>query len=176
VTLDLNVGRLRRLATGFAGIHSLNAGLSILYSLVQTLVFARVLDHRTFALTILVQAIGMYLMPISQSVARANFVLLREQSVRMVDPRAPRAPEAALAFNINQVLLLVVPILAPLALGLKSIGDYLSLSLFLFAATYSNIWYFEIQMSMMAVDRALEYEKVSFVRRVTTYALLGLLR
>jgi hypothetical protein len=164
--------RLKSLATGFAGVHSLNAGLNMAYALAQTLVFARVLDHRTFALTILAQTFAFYLLPLNQSVARANFVVLRERAVRTADARAP---EAAVAFNVNQILLLVIPVVAPMALGTTSAAEYGSFVCFLFFVTYSNIWYFEIQMSMMAVDRALDYERISFIRRVIGYVLLCLL-
>ena len=169
---DWDLARVKRHATGFAGIHSLNAGLSIVYSLAQTVVFARSLDHRTFALTVLFQAIGIYLMPLNQCVARANFVMLRERAVR---GGHPRAVEAAVAFNVNQIILVIIPVLAPLAVGMSSPAEYASFACFLFFATYTNLWYFEIQMAMMAIDRALDYERISFLRRVINYGLLAML-
>ncbi len=168
----VNIERIRRHATGFAGIHSLNAGLGLIYSLVQTLVFARALDHRTFALTILFQAIVLYLQPLSQCVARANFVLLREQAVLQ---GSPRAPEAALGFNVNLIIMLVVAVAAPLVVGVSDLREYAAFVCFLFFMTFSNVWYFEIQMAIMAVDRQLEYERVSLMRRLINYLLLGLL-
>ena len=169
---DWDMARVRRHAIGFAGIHSLNAGLSLVYSLAQTLVFARALDRRTFALTVLFQAIGLYLLPLNQCVARANFVLLRERAVR---DGQPRAAEAAVAFNVNQVILLVIPLLTPLAVGVHGPWEYASFACFMFFATYSNLWYFEIQMTMMAIDRAIEYERLSLVRRLINYGLLAML-
>ena len=169
---DWDMARVKRHATGFAGLHSLNAGLSLVYSLAQTLVFARALDHRAFALTVLFQAICLYLLPLNQCVARANFVLLRERAVR--DGR-PRAAEAAVAFNVNQIILLVIPILAPLAAGVNSPAQYAAFACFMFFLTYSNLWYFEIQMAMMATDRAVDYERLSFLRRIINYALLAML-
>ncbi len=169
---EWDYARVKRHATGFAGIHSLNAGLSLVYSLAQTLVFARALDHRTFALTVLFQAIGLYVLPLNQCVARANFVLLRERAVR---GGQPRAAEAAVAFNVNQIILFIIPLLAPLAVGMTGVREYVSFACFLFFATYTNLWYFEIQMAMMAVDRQLDYERISFFRRMINYALLVLL-
>ena len=169
---DWDVARVRRHATGFAGIHSLNAGLSLAYALAQTLVFARTLDHRTFALTVLFQAIGLYLLPLNQCVARANFVLLRERGVR---EGRPRAAEAAVAFNVNQIILLIVPVLTPLAVGVGRPIQYATFACFMFFNTYSNLWYFEIQMAMMATDRALAYERVSLLRRLINYGLLAML-
>jgi len=165
----LNVKRLRSLATGFPGVHSFNAALTLVYTLAQTLVFARVLPHNEFALTILVQAIGLYLVPLNQAVARANFVLLRERSVRDGEHHAP---EAAAAYTFNKFLLLTVTFAAPLALGIDSLTEYLAFAGFLFYCTFTNIWYFEIQMSLMAIDRALEFERVSFLRRLVNYTIL----
>ncbi|CAN5367164.1 hypothetical protein BH10PSE5_BH10PSE5_03290 [soil metagenome] len=158
--------RIKALIVGFAGVHSLNAGLTLIYSLAQTLVFARVLPHRVFAMTILSQAICLYLLPISQSVARGNFVLLRERAVRGSD-RA--APEAAAAYTFNKILLLLVALIGPVAIGTSSMEEYVAFACLMFYATYSNLWYFEIQLSLMAVDRALEFERVSFFRRVANY-------
>ncbi len=165
----LTPARLRSLVTGFAGVHTLNAGLTILYSLAQTLVFARVMDHRLFSMTVVATAVGLYMLPLNQSVARANFVLLREKAVRVADRGAP---EAAAAFNVSQIILLVVPLVAPLALGVGDPGEYASFACYVFFTTYSNIWYFEIQMSMMAVEQALPFERVAFLRRVINYVIL----
>lgn len=162
--------RLRQLATGFPGVHSLNAALTLAYTLAQTLVFARVLPHRIFALSILVQAVGLYLLPLNQSVARANFVLLRERAVRIGDHKAP---EAAAAYTFNKFALLLITLIAPLALQIRGFEEYVTFACLLFYATYSNLWYFEIQMSLMAVDRALEFERISFIRRIANYVTLA---
>ena len=166
---EFTPARLRSLATGFAGVHTLNAGLTILYSLAQTLVFARVMDHRLYSMTVTATAIGLFLLPLNQSVARANFVVLREKAVRTSDRGSP---EAACAFNLNQLILILIPLIAPLALGVANGVEYVTFVLYLFFTAYSNIWYFEIQMSMMAVDQALPFERLSFIRRLTTYATL----
>ena len=70
------IRRASSLAFGFPGAHAFNALLSIVFVIVQTLIFSRVFDAKAFAQAIAAGAIGMYL-PINQSVARANFVLLR---------------------------------------------------------------------------------------------------
>jgi len=164
--------RIRTLATGFAGVHTLNAGLTMIYTLIQTLVFSRVLDHRLYSMAIVATAVGLYLMPMNQAVARANFVVLRERAVKTTHRGAP---EAAAAFNMNQIILMLVPFLVPLTLGVANGAEYAAFTCYLFFTTYSNIWYFEIQMSMMAVDQALPFERLSFLRRVVNYATLILL-
>jgi hypothetical protein len=161
--------RVWKHATGFAGVHTLNAGLNLIYTLAQTMVFARVLDHRVYALTIVTQMFGFYLLPLNQSVARANFVVLRERLVRAGDHHAP---EAAVAFNINQTLMLAVSLLAPMAMGMSNSIEYLSFFCLMIFNYTTNMWYFEIQMSLMAIDRALIYETISLFRRILTCILL----
>jgi hypothetical protein len=165
----LTPARLKSLATGFAGVHTLNAGLTMLYSLAQTIVFSRSLDQRLYSMTIVATAVGLYLLPLNQSVARANFVLLRERKVR---GEQQGAPDAAAAFNLNQIILILIPLLVPLTLGVANGAEYAAFACYLFFTAYSNIWYFEIQMSMMAVERALDYERISFIRRVISYVTL----
>lgn len=169
---SLTPARIKTLATGFAGVHTLNAGLTMIYALAQTLVFSRVLDQRLYSMAIVATAVGLYLLPLNQSVARANFVVLRERSVRVSDRGAP---EAAAAFNLNQIILLLIPLFVPLTLGVADRTEYIAFACYLFFTTYSNIWYFEVQMSMMAVEQALPFERVSFIRRVINYVTLLIL-
>ena len=113
--------RLRTLATGYAGFHATNSGLSIVYTLAQTLVLSRVLDHRTFSQIVAIQAAGLYLQPFNQAVARGNFVLLRERIVRKAD--ATRLPEAAAAFQFNQLLFLMASLFVPTLVGASSVAQ-----------------------------------------------------
>lgn len=147
--------------------------LAIGYTLVQTLVFSRVLDQVTFSQTVAAAAVGLYLLPLNQSVARANFVLLRAQAVRREAPR--HLPEAAAAFHLNQALLLVVSLAAPWFLGARAPRAYVALGGFLFYSVFTNIWVTEMQMALLATNRALVFEYVNTVRRLLTFALLALL-
>ena len=159
-------------AFGFAGLHAFNAALSILFILVQTLIFSRVLDATTFAQTIAAAAISMYLSPVNQSVARANFVLLRDRAVR---EHVDDLPEAAAAFQASQAFYVFVSLLAPFLVGAKTIYEYSWLSCFLVSATFSNIWYSEMQMAMMATDRARRFEIITLIRRILNFVILGYL-
>ena len=167
--------RLLAHARGFAGFHAVNAGLSIVYTLAQTLVFSRVLDARTFSQTVAIQAASLYLLPLNQAVARANFVLLRETTVRRDSDGAGEgrgAPEAAAAFQLSSAVLLVAPFLIPPLIGSRSGRDYVSMVALLFFCTYSNLWYSEMQMTMMAINRALRFERYTLLRRLINYASL----
>ena len=159
------------LATGFAGVHAANAGLTMFYSLAQILVFARVVDHKTFSQTVAIQAASLYLLPINQAVARANFVLLRERQVRTA--ATDSLPEAAAAFQASQLLLLAASFAVPPLIGAVDQRAYLTMALLLFSSAYNNIWYSEMQMTMMATSRAMRFEAVTFVRRVLNYVSLG---
>ncbi|QUD86033.1 hypothetical protein [Phenylobacterium montanum] len=171
---DANPGLARRawaFATGFAGVHAANAALTILYSLAQILVIARVVDHPTYQMTVAIQAASMYLLPINQAVSRANFVLLRERLVKT--SRADSSPEAAAALQASQGVLLLASLAIPPLVGALDLRAYATMAALLFTATFNNVWYSELQMTMMATGRAMQFEAVTFARRVITYAVLA---
>lgn len=159
------------LATGFAGAHALNAGFGMVYTLMQTLVFARVLPTELYAQTVAATAIGLYTAPINQAVARANFVLLRGRTVGEGTPSG--APEAAAAYHASQLILLLVTVTTPLLLNPETLVRYAALAAFLFTCIYSNIWFAEMQMAMMATGHALMFERLSLLRRIGYFALLA---
>lgn len=161
------------LAFGFPGAHALNAMLSIVFILGQTLIFSRVLDARAFAQAIAASAICLYLLPINQSVARANFVLLRGRLVR--EESIGDLPEAAAAFQASQAFSLIGVVVAPILIGAADSYEYIWLALFLVSGTYSNIWYTEIQMAMLATGRAMQFELFTLVRRLLSFFLLAYL-
>jgi len=161
------------LAFGFPGAHALNATLSIVFILVQTIICSRVLDARAFAQVIAASAIGLYLLPINQSVARANFVLLRGRLVR--EGSSGDLPEAAAAFQVSQAFSLVGVVVAPILIGVADSYEYMWLAFFLVSATYQNIWYCEIQMAMLAIGRAMQFELFSLVRRLLSFFILAYL-
>jgi hypothetical protein len=162
--------RLWSLATGFPGAHAFNAGLAIVYTLIQTLVFSRVLSAHDFSNAIAVVAVGLYLLPVNQSVARANFVLLRERMVR--EDAAGGLPEAAASFHASQALLLAVSVGAPFGIGFRNGHEYILLFCQLFFCLFSNIWFSEIQMTMLATGRALRFEILALVRRGINFGLM----
>ncbi len=162
------------MAIGFPGLHALNMVLGIFYTLAQTLVFSRVLDHRLFSQTVAAAALGLYLLPLNQSVARANFVLLREHHVGRAgtDRRAMHLPEVSAAFYANQAILLIVSLAGPALLGAADSAAYLGLAGFLFYSLFTNIWVTEMQMALIATGRALLFEYVNTGRRILTFGLL----
>ena len=163
--------RVWSLAIGFPGLHALNMVLAIGYTLVQTLIFARVLDAQLFSQTVAATAVALYTVPLNQSVARANFVLLRERAVRKLGSQG--MPEASAAFYGNQIILGIVPLVIPPLIGATGWSSYCSLACYLFFCTYSNIWVTEIQMTMLATGRALRFEYVNTFRRRLIFLTVG---
>lgn len=163
--------RVWSLAIGFPGLHALNMVLAIGYTLVQTLIFARVLDAQLFSQTVAATAVALYTVPLNQSVARANFVLLRERAVRKLGSQG--MPEASAAFYGNQIILGIVPLVIPPLIGATGWYSYCSLACYLFFCTYSNIWVTEIQMTMLATGRALRFEYVNTFRRILIFLTVG---
>lgn len=164
---------IKRGLTSFAVAHTVNAGLGMAYTLIQTVIFSRSMPGPLFAQTIAATAIGLYTAPINQAVARANFVLLSRQSTETGAPRG--APEAAAAFYTSQILLLLVVLLAPLLIGAATVGQFIALCAYLFFCIASNVWFSEMQMAMMATGHGLTFERLSLVRRLIHFGLLGFL-
>jgi hypothetical protein len=170
--LAAGIRRASSLAFGFPGAHAFNALLSIAFVLVQTLIFSRVLDAKAFAQAIAASAIGLYFLPINQSIARANFVVLR---ARTVHAETDDVPAAAAAFQASQAFFLAIVVLAPVLIDAADLYEYVWLAFFLVSGTYSNIWYSEMQMAMLATGRAMQFELVTLVRRLLSFLILGYL-
>ncbi len=154
----------------FPILHAGNAGVNMIYALGQTLVFARSLDAVLFSQTIAMVTISLYVVPLNQAVARANFVVVRRQVVAGVG--AHDLPEVGLAFQFSQAIMILAALLAPLITHTVSLTAYLALAGFAGFNTLSNLWSFELQMAMLAVERPLAFEIASLLRRAANIAAL----
>jgi len=154
----------------FPILHAGNAGVNMIYALGQTLVFARSLDKALFAQTIAMVTISLYVLPINQAVARANFVVVRRQVV--AGNGAHDLPEVGLAFHLSQALMILSALLAPMITHTASLGAYLILAAFAGFNTLTNLWSFELQMVMLAVERPLAFEIASLLRRAANIITL----
>jgi hypothetical protein len=167
----LAAGRLKALFQPFPILHAGNAGVNMIYTLAQTLVFARALDGRLFSQAIAVVTISLYLLPVNQAVARANFVVVRR---RVVGGEAGHGlPQVGLAFHASQGLMLFAGVLGPLLAQPGDLKAYLALAAFATFNTLSNLWFFELQMAMLAVDRPIGFEVMSLARRIANAATLA---
>ncbi len=164
-------GRLAALLKPFPILHAGNAGVNMLYTLGQTLVFARALDAQQFSQAVAVVTISLYLTPVNQAVARANFVVVRK---RVVGGEGGHGlPQIGLAFHISQALMLLAGVAGPLIARPGDARTYLVLAAFTLFNTLSNLWFFELQMAMLAVERPIAFEIASLVRRVANAASLA---
>ena len=77
------------------------------------------------------------------------------------------------AFYANQILLGILSVATPALLGVDGWTDYVSLACYVYLCTYTNIWVTEIQMTMLATNRALIFEHVNLIRRVLIFLTLG---
>ncbi len=162
--------RLLRLARPFPILHAGNAILSLIYSLGQTLVFARSLDRAAFSATIAAITLSFYLLPLNQAVARANFHLIRRSVV------AGRGEgghsEAAAAFHLSQLLMVAVGVVGPLLIPHGDMRFYVALACFAVANNLTNFWYYEVQTTLLAVERPVAFEIVTLLRRLANFAAL----
>lgn len=164
------VPRLAALLKPFPILHAGNAGVNMLFTLGQTWLFAHALDQRLYSQTIAVVTISFYLLPINQAVARANFVVVRRQ---VVEGRGARGlPQVGLAFQISQLLMIAGGLIGALLCGPADLRAYLGLAAFAVFNTLSNLWFFELQMAMLAIERPLAFEIASLVRRLANAAAL----
>jgi len=146
----------------------------MVFTLGQTLVCARALDRWHYTAAVAALSVGFYMQPINQAVARANFHLIRRSVVagRGEDGHA----EAAAAFHVSQLITAAVGVLAPMLIVMT--GDrafYWPLVAFTVYSNMTYVWYFEIQTTLIAVDRPVAFEMVSMVRRVASFFALILL-
>ena len=156
----------------FPILHATNAATALVYTLAQTLVLARGLDRAAFSQSIAVTAIGFYLLPLSQAVARANFMVIRKAAVE--EGRAGGHPEAALAFHVSQGAAVLAGLVGPmLIVGREPPVTIVAMTAFALFATLSNPWYFEIQSALLAIDRPVTYELANLGRRLANMAALA---
>jgi hypothetical protein len=153
-------------------IHGFTSALNLVFSLLQTLIFARVLTYANFSAAIFLISVGLYILPLHQAVARVNFALFRDQHT---NGERPTIDEAASLFHACQLIAIVISLLAPLAVFNGSADNYAALASLSLNINLSNAWVSEIQTSFFMTGRGLQFSYISLVRRVASLASLLLL-
>ena len=153
-------------------LHGFNSALNIAYSLLQTLIFARVLASADFSAAIFLISVGLYILPLHQAVARVNFALFREQDG---DQPTATVGEAASLFHACQLIVLAASVLAPFAVFDGSAENYLALACLSLNIYLSNAWVSEFQTSFFMTGRGLQFSYISLGRRLCSLASLLLL-
>lgn len=148
----------------FGTLHMTNTGLNLVYTLVQLLIFARLLPEQRYAEIVLLTAIGFYLQPLNQALGRANYVVLRHDRID-AGRTAPRDEVSALLLG-ETALLTLVCLLAPLAFSAPGTLDYVEDVLYLSTVLFMNAWAFSLQSTAWAVDLEFRFTLLSFTRRL----------
>ncbi len=163
---------LKRFLDSFGFLHSFNSVLSAIFSFVQLVIFAHVLPSETYSKVVMLTAIGFFLKPIDQAVGRANFIALREDSVRGAHS-GPR--QEVVAFLYGQAAL-IVAVSAVLPLWIEGgAHHYLQDVLFLSFALFTNFWSFDLQTTAWSVDLPKEFVRLTLAQRLIFFAGLAAL-
>jgi O-antigen/teichoic acid export membrane protein len=161
--------------TPFAGLLSLRylvlrgwtAGGGILAGLVQTFVFARVLEPETFSLFILVGALGVSMWLFDLGFSRILFVRMRERFLAGDDTLAIGAQANAIAM-FYAALIAAVSVICMGVAALKPGMDLLEaieLGLFFFFTAFNLTW-FVLRNASLAVDEYIYFETLESCRRL----------
>lgn len=166
-------GRIVGFATSFAVLHAVNALISMSFNIVQFFLLARILEPSRFSEVILLTAISFYVLPISQAVGRANFVALRKSSEAGEIDRA--ANEASAVLYLHGALMLLLACAVPLMVGSGQPRASVESVLYVAICLANNLWYYDIQPTIWALDLGKRFERVSMVRRLVMFGGLPLL-
>jgi O-antigen/teichoic acid export membrane protein len=165
------IARLRELANGFGFLHIANAGLCLICNFLQLIIFSRTLDAADYSRIVFLTTIGFYFLPFSQAVGRANFVSLRENYIRR---------SARLAISESKILILGNGVLLVtgsfVVILLSEPRDWQTGTfqwLYLIYCLSSNLWFFDLQSTMWAIDKGCKFERMSLMRCGLIFLLLA---
>lgn len=159
------IDALRRATKSFAPLHLLNFAANIGYSLIQLIVFARVLDFSRYAEVVILLSVGFYLQPIDQAFGRANFVMLRRHHVS--GALGSEQHEVSLSLAVDVILMTLLCLAIPFLLSSAGVQVYAENVLILVVVLLTNAWSFNLQSIALATDLAFRYSALSFIRRLT---------
>lgn len=162
--------RLGKKLTGFGVLHAANTASNLVYTLLQMLIFARMLEPQRYAEIIVLTSIGLYLQPISQATGRSSYVTLRDLAVR--DALNERRDDISAVLTGQMALMLVISVAAPLFLSHRGPVAYLENALFLASVLFANFWSFNMQPVAWSVDLNRPFANLSLVRRAVHFLAL----
>ncbi len=163
---------MRRFLLSFGFLHSVNTALNLIFSFAQLIIFAHVLPAEIYSKVVILTAVGFFLKPIDQAIGRANFIALREGSVRGTHA-GPR--QEVVAFLYAQAGLLVVAS-AVLPLWIEGgARHYLQDAFYLAFTLFANFWAFDLQTTAWSVDLPTQFVRTSLMLRAAIFAGLAVL-
>jgi hypothetical protein len=150
-----------------------SAGGGLLAGLVQTFVFARVLDPDSFSLFILVGALGVSMWLFDLGFSKVLFVRLRKQFLAGEDTLAVGAQVNALAIFYAALIALASVAVAALFTLRPSVSLWqgAALGLFFFFSAFNLAW-FVFRNASLAIDEYIYFESLESSRRLGHIALM----
>lgn len=161
------------LSLRYAVLRAWTAGGGIIAGLVQTFVFARVLDPHTFSLFILVGALGVSMWLFDLGFSRILFVRMRERFLAgqdLLDMGAQVNAVAMFYAALIAVASLNVIAAAVLLAGVDEFGA-VELGLFFFFSAFNLTW-FVFRNASLAVDDYIYFETLESCRRAAHILLM----
>jgi len=162
----------RFLSLPYLVLRSATAGGALLFGLIQTFVFARVLDPERFSLFILVGTLGVSLWLVDLGLTRILFVRQREVFLAGRKSRAVAGQSVAvLCLYATAVLLGSVICFAVMISRAQPLQHALEFALFFMFVSLNLVW-FVVRFVSVAVDEFIFFETHEAVRRIGHIAIM----
>jgi O-antigen/teichoic acid export membrane protein len=156
-------------ALTFGCLHVTNTGLNMAYSLAMMLVLARTLPLQRYSEIVLLTAIGLYVQPLNQAVARTVFRLLRDKTMG-----SGQHPEVAAMLCTQAGILMLIAATVP-ALLFGAGHAYAENVLYLLFSLLINFWAFDLQSTAFSLELRMQFVQLSLANRALQFAALALL-
>lgn len=149
------------------------AGAAVAFGLVQTFVFARVLDAQDFSLYILVGTLGLSLWLFDLGASKILYV--RQRELHLAGNNNEAVPAQTTAVTIAYAVLVLVCTLACLAVMLAQpkvpLLDAVEFSFFFSFAALNLVWH-PLRNVSLAVDEFVYFEGLEAIRRIGHIAMM----
>ena len=149
------------------------AGAAVAFGLVQTFVFARVLEPQDFSIYILIGTLGVSLWMFDLGAAKILYV--RQRALHLAADPDPSVPAQSTAVVITYALMVLVATLACLLAGMVQpgvpLGKAINMALFFSFAAFNLVWY-PLRNVAGATDDFIHFESLEAVRRIGHIALM----
>jgi O-antigen/teichoic acid export membrane protein len=163
----------RFLSIPYLLLRSTTAGGGLLAGLIQTFVFARILDPERFSIFILVGTLGVTLWLFDLGVAKILFVRLRAWFLADAEPGAAitrYATAIVILYMLLGIVCTVMCFFGAMAFGSNAYGS-LEIALFFLFTAITLVW-FVLRNISVAVDDFIFFESMEAIRRVAHIAVM----
>jgi O-antigen/teichoic acid export membrane protein len=161
------------LSLRYAFLRAWTAGSSLLAGLIQTFVFARVLDTERFSLFILIGALGMSMWLFDLGLSKILFVKLRQRFLVNEDtlPVAAQVNAVAIFYALLTAACATLCFAVMLNRPTETVWGAAEFALFFFFSAFNLAW-FVLRNASVAVEEYVFFETTESLRRLAYIALL----